>query len=92
MLPLFLDLGNTMVLFVDSNIDVIMEAVARLRINELYFSANQATPLAVNDYDVRYNLSSLKAFKYGGSQIAETLLRQIKDKYQVSVFKYFANS
>lgn len=92
MLPHALDIGMTIVLFKEGDIDVIMETVPRLRINVIFFSPNQASPLVHNGYEKRYDLSSLTIFKTGGSKIADNLLISIKEKYNVKLFEMYGST
>ncbi|XP_017494399.1 PREDICTED: 4-coumarate--CoA ligase-like 7 [Rhagoletis zephyria] len=81
-IPQAFDAGMTVVLFDDSALEPILQAVDRYRIEVAFFTANVASRLATEDFaSLSLDLNCLKAFRYAGAKIADHLLKAIQTRF-----------
>lgn len=92
--PQALIAGMTVVLFSDSAIVPILESVHKYRIEVAFFTANVASQLITehDQFSSTFDLSCLKAFRYGGSKIADHLLREIQAKYGTEIWNVYGST
>lgn len=91
-MPLALSAGMTLVPLATSNVDHIMEVIARLRVNHYLFSVSAISALVANDYPAKFDLSSLKVLQYGGSKFPANILRELKAKYNTWMFECYGST
>jgi len=89
-IPACLALGMSVVMFASTNLDSMLSAVQRHRVQEMVITPSHARQLVQTDYRKLYDISSLQMLKSGGSKIAANLLLAIRERYHFKLHDIYA--
>ncbi|KAH9422649.1 hypothetical protein DERP_003326 [Dermatophagoides pteronyssinus] len=75
--------GRTSILFINNQLERLLQFTAENRLSFLPLSPKHATQMAQNDYQKQFDLSSLKLLICGGAKIPLKIIENVQKKYHI---------